>query len=37
MKYLVDNITNSVIVDIAAKSEINKNDNPVDFYIDLEK
>lgn len=37
MKYLVDNITKSVKADIAAKSEINKNDNPEDFYIDKER
>jgi hypothetical protein len=37
MKYLVDNITNSVKADITARGQINKHDNPEDFYIDKER
>ena len=37
MKYLVDNITKSVKADISARAQVNKHDNPEDFYIDKER
>ena len=37
MKYLVDNITKSVTADIATRSQVDKRDNPEDFYIDKER
>ena len=37
MKYLVDNVTKSVKADIYARGQVNKHDNPEDFYIDKER